>query len=131
MTFITKKHLSRRTFLRGAGVTIALPLLDSMVPAQTPLRANGGRCRRAVSAASMSRTARPWTSGRPPREGTGFDFTETLKPLETFRDHVCVVSNLAHATRRWRRLRRGRRPRALGCSLPERCASRERREAFE
>ena len=35
--FITKKHLSRRTFLRGAGVTIALPFLESMVPAQTPL----------------------------------------------------------------------------------------------
>ena len=36
--FITKKSLSRRTFLRGAGVTIALPFLESMVPAQTPLR---------------------------------------------------------------------------------------------
>src|SRR5215470_1727669 len=35
--FITKKHISRRTVLRGAGVTLALPLLDSMVPAQTPL----------------------------------------------------------------------------------------------
>jgi len=34
---ISKKHLSRRTFLRGAGVTLALPLLESMVPAQTPL----------------------------------------------------------------------------------------------
>jgi len=33
--FITKKHLSRRTFLRGAGVTLALPMLDAMVPAQT------------------------------------------------------------------------------------------------
>ena len=35
--FITKKHLARRTFLRGLGVTLALPFLDSMVPAQTPL----------------------------------------------------------------------------------------------
>ncbi|HEY1760237.1 MAG TPA: DUF1552 domain-containing protein [Bryobacteraceae bacterium] len=35
--FITKKHIHRRTFLRGAGVTLALPLLDSMIPAQTPL----------------------------------------------------------------------------------------------
>ena len=39
--FITKKHLSRRTFLRGVGATLALPLLDSMVPAQTA-RADGG-----------------------------------------------------------------------------------------
>jgi len=38
MSFITKKHLPRRTFLRGMGVTVALPLLDSMVPAQTPIR---------------------------------------------------------------------------------------------
>ena len=37
MRFITKKHLSRRTFLRGMGVTMSLPLLESMVPAQTPL----------------------------------------------------------------------------------------------
>ena len=36
--FITKKHIPRRTFLRGAGVTLALPLLESMVPALTPLR---------------------------------------------------------------------------------------------
>ena len=35
--FLTKKHIPRRTFLRGAGITLALPLLDSMVPAQTPL----------------------------------------------------------------------------------------------
>ena len=35
--FITKKHIPRRTFLRGAGVTLALPLLDRMLPAQTPL----------------------------------------------------------------------------------------------
>ena len=36
--FITKKHISRRTLLRGAGVALALPLLDSMIPAQTLLR---------------------------------------------------------------------------------------------
>ena len=35
--FITKKHLSRRTLLRGAGAAIALPLLDSMIPARTAL----------------------------------------------------------------------------------------------
>ena len=41
--FITKKHLPRRTFLRGMGVTLALPLLDSMVPAQTPLGKTAAR----------------------------------------------------------------------------------------
>ncbi len=35
--FISKKHLSRRTVLQGAGVAVALPFLESMVPAQTPL----------------------------------------------------------------------------------------------
>src|SRR5687768_6454420 len=37
MSFITKKHIARRTFLQGAGVTLALPLLDAMVPASTVL----------------------------------------------------------------------------------------------
>ena len=37
MRIITKRHLPRRTFLRGLGVTMSLPLLDSMIPAQTPL----------------------------------------------------------------------------------------------
>ena len=39
--FITKKHIPRRTFLRGAGVTMALPLLDSMIPAATLLAPDG------------------------------------------------------------------------------------------
>jgi len=37
MKFISKKHLSRRTLLRGVGAAVSLPLLDSMIPAQTPL----------------------------------------------------------------------------------------------
>ena len=63
MNFITKKHLPRRTFLRGAGVTLALPLLDSMVPAQTPAGARRRRAQRAGWAASTCRTAPPWTNG--------------------------------------------------------------------
>ena len=41
MNFITKKHLSRRTFLRGTGVSLALPWLESMLPAQTPSKLAG------------------------------------------------------------------------------------------
>ena len=41
--FITKKHLSRRHFLTGMGATVALPFLESMVPAQTPIKSNRGR----------------------------------------------------------------------------------------
>ncbi|HLI84528.1 MAG TPA: DUF1552 domain-containing protein [Bryobacteraceae bacterium] len=95
MTFLTRKHLSRRTLLRGAGAAIALPLLDSMVPAQTPL----GK----TAAAPKSRflgiyvphgaTMDKWT---PAQEGAGFAFSESLKPLEKLRDRVNVFSNLAH-----------------------------------
>ena len=88
-------HLSRRTFLQGVGATVALPLLDSMVAAQTPL----GRARRRRSRASSRstfRTARRWTSGRRRAEGTGFAFSEILKPLEPFRDRLNIVSGLAH-----------------------------------
>ena len=49
--FISKKHIPRRTFLRGSGVTLALPFLESMLPAQTPLRqtaASPGSVRRFV-----------------------------------------------------------------------------------
>ena len=95
--FITKKHLSRRTFLHGAGVTLALPLLESMVPAGTALAQHGGGAEDAASAASTFRTARRWTSGRRRREGTEFEFSEILQPLEPFRDRVNVVSDLAHA----------------------------------
>ncbi len=55
--FITKKHLPRRTFLRGVGATLALPLLDSMVPARTLLAQTAARPRRG-SASSTCRTAR-------------------------------------------------------------------------
>ena len=95
MRIITKRHLARRTFLRGMGVTVALPLLDSMLPAQTPLSQ--------TAAAPKSRflgiyvphgaTMDKWT---PAQEGAGFAFSESLQPLEKLRDRLCVVSNLAH-----------------------------------
>jgi hypothetical protein len=94
--FITKKHLSRRTFLRGAGVAVALPFLESMVPAQTPLAqtAANPRTRLASIYIPHGATMDKWTP-----EGTGkdFEFSEILQPLEPFRDQVNVVSDLAHA----------------------------------
>jgi len=95
MNFITKKHLPRRTFLRGAGVAIALPLLDSMVPAQTALAqtAANPRSRLGCIYVPHGATMDKWT---PAQEGKGFEFTETLKPLEKYRDRLVVVSNLAH-----------------------------------
>ena len=95
MMFITKKHLPRRTFLRGVGVTLALPLLDSMVPAQTPLGKTAAvpKSRFCGIYVPHGATMDKWT---PAQEGSGFEFPETLKPLEKLRDRVCVVSNLAH-----------------------------------
>jgi hypothetical protein len=93
--FITKKHLSRRTFLRGAGVTVALPFLESMVPAQTPLSktAANPKSRLACIYIPHGATMDHWT---PATEGAGFEFTEILKPLEPFREYVNVVSGLCH-----------------------------------
>lgn len=98
--FITKKHLSRRTVLRGMGATFALPLLDSMVPAQTPLRNTAGvplsrlACIEMVHGAAGStvdgRAKNYWS---PAKEGADFAFTPTLSPLEPFRDYLTIVSD--------------------------------------
>jgi len=95
--FITKKHLSRRTFLRGAGVTLALPLLDSMVGAQTLLKNSAARSKARLGCIYVPHgaTMAKWT---PAAEGRDFPFTETLSPLEKYRDHTTVVSNLVHAS---------------------------------
>lgn len=93
--FISKKHLSRRTFLRGVGVSVALPFLDSMAPAQTPARNTAAvpKTRFAAFYVPHGATMDKWT---PVQEGAGFTFTEILKPLEPHRAHVNIVSGLAH-----------------------------------
>ncbi len=95
MNFITRKHLSRRTVLRGLGVSLSLPLLDSMVPAQTGLRKTAAAAPSRLSCIYVPHgaTMDKWT---PAQEGKGFQFTEILAPLEKFRDRLTVVSNLAH-----------------------------------
>jgi hypothetical protein len=92
--FITKKHLPRRMFLRGMGVTLALPLLDSMVPAQTPLAKTAATPKNRFCGIYLPHgaTMDKWT---PATEGA-FELTETLKPLAKVRDQVTVISNLAH-----------------------------------
>src|SRR6202046_1265217 len=92
---ITKKHLPRRTFLRGMGVTLALPFLDSMVPAQTPLSktAANPRIRLGYCYIPHCGVMSNWT---PSAEGADFELSRTLMPLQPFRHQVVVVSNLAH-----------------------------------
>jgi hypothetical protein len=93
--FLTKTHLSRRTFLNGMGVTIALPLLESMIPAATPLAQTSaaGRTRLGCIYIPHGATMDKWT---PATDGTGFELSEILAPLEPFRDQVNVISDLSH-----------------------------------
>src|SRR6187399_3117057 len=93
--FITRKHLPRRTFLKGIGVTMALPLLDSMVPARTLLAQTAAKPVSRLGFVYVPHGAimDKWT---PATEGAGFEFTPILKPLEPFRDRLNVVSGLGH-----------------------------------
>src|SRR3954470_7492357 len=91
--FITKKHLSRRTFLRGAGVTMALPLLDAMIPASTALAqtAAAPRLRMGFIYFPHGAVMNEWT---PASEGTNFELSTILKPLEKFKKQLTIVSGL-------------------------------------
>src|SRR6267154_3341180 len=91
--FISKKHIARRTFLRGAGVTLALPLLESMVPAVTPLRQTAASPVRRFVGIWHPHGAAPgyWS---PVQEGANFDFSFITKPLEPFRQYTTLISGL-------------------------------------
>lgn len=97
---LTRKHLSRRTFLRGLGAaTIGLPLLDAMTPAVGWAEAGAKAAAAASSPLRMCFVYVPngmvmsnWT---PAAEGRDFAFTPILKPLEPFREYTTVLSGLA------------------------------------
>jgi hypothetical protein len=91
--FITKKHIPRRTFLRGAGVTLALPLLESMVPALTPLRLSAAAPARRFVGIWHPHGAAPgyWS---PVQEGQDFEFSFITKPLAPFRERVVLITGL-------------------------------------
>ena len=115
--FITKKFIPRRTFLRGAGVTLGLPLLDSMVPAQTPLKKTAAAPVRRFLGIWHPHGAAPgyWS---PLQEGANFEFSFITKPLEPFRNRVTLDHRHGHAggdgdDRRARRRSRARRGSAV------------------
>src|SRR5436309_3748718 len=100
--FISKMSLPRRTFLRGMGVTLALPLLESMVPALTATAKTAANPQRRFGAIFVPLGERPgyWT---PKTVGSNFEFSPILKPLEPFRNWMTVISELCdpldgHAT---------------------------------
>src|SRR5687768_17121531 len=94
--FISKSSLPRRTFLRGAGATLALPLFDAMVPAMTALAKTAATPQTRFGAVYIPHGA-IMERYRPKTEGHGFAFTPILKPLEPVKDQVVVVSNLDRA----------------------------------
>ena len=97
--FITKKHLSRRTVLRGMGAAVALPFLESMTPAATPTReAAADRKSRlcCIEVVHGSAGSTEWGTNEalliPKKEGRDFDFGMIRKPLEYFREYITTVS---------------------------------------
>jgi hypothetical protein len=91
--FITKKHLSRRTFLRGAGVTVGLPLLDAMIPAWTALAQTAASPKPHMGFMYLPHGAimDQWT---PAAEGRSFELTPILKPFAPFQKQLTIVSGL-------------------------------------
>jgi hypothetical protein len=91
---ITKKHISRRAVLRGAGVALALPLLDSMLPAQTPLAKTAAVPKTRFTGIFVPHGAAPgyWIPDKPVLEAGNFPFI--FKPLEPFKDHTIIFSGL-------------------------------------
>ncbi len=94
--FITKKKLPRRTFLKVAGATLGLPLLDSMVPALAANSASAATppMRFSVVYVPNGIQMERWT---PATEGSSFELTPILRPLAPFRNQLLVVSGLADA----------------------------------
>ena len=96
MTFLTRKHLPRRTVLRGLGVAVALPVLDAMIPAATALAQTAARPKTRFSSIYIPHGVimSQWT---PSAVGSSFELMPIMKPLEPFRDSMVVVSNLQRA----------------------------------
>src|ERR1041384_6623315 len=92
MTFLTAKSLSRRTLLRGLGATVALPLLEAMIPAA---RAAGKPVYRLLTFYVPNGMAMEYWS--PKGEGTAFELSPILEPLAPFRNQMLVLSGL-HAS---------------------------------
>ena len=92
---VTGKHLHRRTFLRGMGAVIALPVLDAMTPAfaASTRLAKKSPLRLAFTYVPNGITMVDWT---PKVDGPGFEFTRVMKPLEKFREDTLVLSGLSH-----------------------------------
>src|SRR5262245_36775834 len=92
--FISKMQLSRRTVLRGMGATLALPLLEAMVPALTATAQTAANPLKRFGVVFVPLGERPgyWT---PKTAGADFEFSPILKPLESLRSKITVISDLS------------------------------------
>src|SRR5215468_5906398 len=90
-----KKHISRRAVLRGIGATAALPFLDAMAPAMTPMAQTAAKPLMRFGVIFVPLGERPgfWT---PAKVGADFEFTPILKPLEPYRNWITIVSELCN-----------------------------------
>src|SRR5690606_1016554 len=103
--FITKKHLSRRTVLRGSGVALALPLLDAMVPAMTALAQTAAAPKLRTGFFYIPHGAILWNTSHgasidawtPSGSGESFKLSPILKSLEAHKKYVTSVGHLANA----------------------------------
>jgi hypothetical protein len=91
--FIAKKHIPRRTFLYGTGVTLALPFLEAMLPAQTLLRQTAANPKTRFTGIFFPHGMAPghWV---PKAEGRDFEFPFIMEPLQPLRDQVVILSGL-------------------------------------
>src|ERR1700675_4345990 len=91
--FVTKKHLTRRSMLRGAGVALSLPLLDAMIPARTALAQTAANPTPHMGFIYFPHGAimNQWTSTT---EGAGCELSAILKPLAPSKKKLTVVSGL-------------------------------------
>jgi hypothetical protein len=101
--YITKRHISRRTVLKGMGVTVALPILDAMIPAGTAW----AKTEAAASSSKVRMVAMEMVHGSagstaigvkknlfaPAQTGRDFEFSPTLEPLAPFKEDVTIISN--------------------------------------
>ena len=91
--FISKLSLPRRTFLRGMGATVALPFLEAMVPAFAATGKSAANPPLRFGAVYIPHGA-IMDRYTPAQAGKGFSFSPILKPLESLKEQVVVVSNL-------------------------------------
>ena len=98
---ITRKHLHRRTFLRGMGATVALPLLDSMVPALSAMAKTSANPVRRLGFIYFPHGSVSWAKGpqnqwTPPGEGGPLTLSPILQPLAAVQDQMIVLTNMEH-----------------------------------